>query len=164
MNYKDLIKQWFYRAVAEGDPFTGYIFLYIAFIAYLSQKDRHVTDRTKINRVKRDREAREYYLGLIRAKSGLKESISSLTSELRQDPIRTTGRNDRNWRGTNGVLNGMEDWENLVEFWYRVRNNLFHGHKAPEFDRDRRLVGYAYITLLPFMRNFIDHDLTWDFS
>ncbi len=164
MNYNDLIEQWFYRAMGEGDPFTRYIFLYISFIAFLSQANRNETDRRRINRVKRDREARGFYLDLIERDGELRADVSNLVLELRQNPIRSIGRNDRSWRGTNGVLDGVEDWENLVEFWYRVRNNLFHGHKAPEFARDRRLVNHAYITLLPFMRNFINHDLVWEFD
>lgn len=165
MTYEDLIKQWFYRAVVEGDPFTRFIFLYISIIAFLSQDDTYTSDRGRINRVKEDIEAKEYYLRLVRERSDLRSVISNLIEELRRQPIRNSTRNnDTHWRGSNGVLAGTEDWENLVEFWYRVRNNLFHGHKAPEFERDVRLVNYAYLTLQPFMRNFIDHDLLWAFS
>lgn len=165
MNYGDLINQWFNRSVIEGDPFTRFIFLYISFIAFLSQNDTYTSDRERINRVKEDAEAREYYLQLIRERNDLRSVISNLIAELRQQPIRNSTRsNDTNWRGSDGVLAGTEDWENLVEFWYRVRNNLFHGHKAPEFERDIRLVNYACLTLQPFMRNFIDHDLFWEFS
>lgn len=165
MTYKDLINQWFYRAVVEGDPFTRYIFLYISFIAFLSQDDSYTSDRGRINRVKEDDEAKDYYLRLVRGSNDLREALTGLIEELRGQPIRNSTRdNDINWRGTGGVLDGIEDWENLVEFWYRVRNNLFHGHKAPEFERDRRLVDYAYLTLQPFMRNFINNDLFWKFS
>jgi hypothetical protein len=61
-------------------------------------------------------------------------------------------------------MQDITDWENLVEYWYRVRNNLFHGRKAPEFRRDRDLVKYAYLTLAPLMENFIKHGLSWEFD
>ena len=31
-----------------------------------------------------------------------------------------------------GVIHSLSDWENMVEFWYSIRNNLFHGAKNPE--------------------------------
>src|SRR4030042_6706714 len=153
MTYKQLIKQWFNRAKKEKDFFTKYIFLYIAFIAFLSQQRvRRTSDREKINEVKRDCEAREYYLRLVGGRSDLRNNLLKLKKELERQPIANVTRDsDNNWRGSDGVLNGVEDWENLVEFWYRVRNNLFHGHKAPEFKRDRVLVTFACSTLLPFM-------------
>lgn len=165
MTYKDLINQWFNRAIAEDDPFTKYIFLYISFIAFLSQKWGRTTDRRRINRLKENTEAKDYYLGLAGERGELRNSLSNLVAELREQSIENSTRvNDTNWVGEDGVLNGIEDWENLVEFWYRVRNNLFHGHKAPDFKRDRKLVNFAYQTLQPFMRNFIDHDLFWEFD
>ncbi len=61
-------------------------------------------------------------------------------------------------------MQDVTDWENLVEYWYRVRNNLSHGRKAPEFRRDRDLVKYAYLTLAPLMENFIKYGLSWEFD
>ena len=165
MTYKDLINQWFHRAINEDDPFTKYIFLYIAFIAFLSQREIQGSDRDRINLVKGDIEAKDYYLRLAGERGELRNILSDLVAELKEQSIENSTRvNDTNWLGEDGVLNGIEDWENLVEFWYRVRNNLFHGHKAPDFKRDRKLVNFAYQTLQPFMRNFIDHDLFWEFD
>ncbi len=44
----------------------------------------------------------------------------------------------------------------MVEFWYAVRNNLFHGGKNPTIKRDCFLVEHAYRTLAVFMKNEID--------
>ena len=35
-----------------------------------------------------------------------------------------------------GVIHGLDDWKNMVEFWYSIRNNLFHGGKNPQDNRD----------------------------
>ena len=43
------------------------------------------------------------------------------------------------------------DWENMVEFWYTIRNNLFHGSKKLDIERDEFLVEYGYKTLSSLM-------------
>jgi len=163
--YADLIKQWFDRSIFKTDIFTQFIFLYISFIAFLAQANPGKNDRGIINSLKDAEDARAYYVSLLQKDSGLRDTIKSLISVLNNQPIRNDTRpNDNNWTGTDGVLRNEEDWENLVEYWYRVRNNLFHGHKAPEFERDRDLVKYAYRTLTPLMEIFIKHDLYWEFD
>lgn len=44
----------------------------------------------------------------------------------------------------------------MVEFWYTVRNNLFHGGKNPQFQRDKLLVENSYKTLSPFVDILIE--------
>ena len=160
MTYADLIKQWFERSNSENDIFTKFIFLYISFTAFLIQRNSEKSDRWIINNLKDAKDARSFYISLTRNDPELRATIQKLVSELRKQPIRNDTRpNDTNWKGIDGVLQDETDWENLVEYWYRVRNNLFHGRKAPEFNRDRDLVTYAYRTLAPLMANFIKHDL-----
>lgn len=50
-----------------------------------------------------------------------------------------------------GIIHDMEDWENMVEFWHSIRNNLFHGGKDNQDKRDRLLVKNGYKTLKPLM-------------
>jgi hypothetical protein len=158
--YADLIKQWFERAQKEEEYFTKFIFLYISFIAFLTQRYNGRNDRGKIESLKKELEAREFYLKLLAKEEGLRKLLIELIGELNRKPIVNVTRGpDQWWQGTDGELRDEKDWENLVEYWYRVRNNLFHGHKAPGFERDRKLVTYAYKTLYPLMKNFVDHDL-----
>lgn len=165
MTYADLIKQWFERAQKEEEYFTKFIFLYIAFIAFLTQRYEDLNDRQKIESLKNNFEAREFYLNLLAREEGLRQLLVEIIDELNRRPLVNVTRGpDRWWQGDDGKLRSEEDWENLVEYWYRVRNNLFHGHKAPEFERDKKLVAYAYKTLYPLMKNFIDHDLLWEFD
>ncbi len=165
-NYPDLIKQWFERSKSESDVFTKYIFLYISFIAFLTQENPGKRDRGMIESLKDAQDAKSYYLSLVRNNVELRATTQNLVSDLRKQPIRNdTRRNDTNWRGNeDGVIQDETDWENLVEYWYRVRNNLFHGRKEPEFTRDQDLVTYAYWTLAPLMANFIKHNLFWEFD
>ncbi len=162
MTYYDLIIQWFKRSEQEKDYFTKFIFLYISFIAFISQRYGEMSDRNKINSLKAELEAKYFYIRLIEKDNKLKDILVKLIAELNKQPIvNSTNRSDKYW---NGRLTSEENWNGLVEFWYRVRNNLFHGHKAPEFKRDQRLVRFAYKTLFPFMKNFIDRKLAWEFD
>lgn len=65
-----------------------------------------------------------------------------------KEPDRTTDKKK-------GVVHNTEDWENMIEFWVAVRNNLFHGGKDPNIRRDQFLVKYAYLTMSPFMESQI---------
>ena len=51
----------------------------------------------------------------------------------------------------------IDDWENMIEFWYIVRNNLFHGAKNIVEERDQFLVQYGYLTLRELMEILL-HD------
>jgi hypothetical protein len=165
MNYADLIIQWYERSQSESDVFTQFIFLYISFIAFLTQENSGKTDRGIINSLKDAQDAKLFYISLIQNNAELRTTTKSLISELKKQPIKNDTRpNDTHWEGIDGVIQDETVWENLVEYWYRVRNNLFHGRKAPGFQRDRDLVKYAYLTLTPLMENFIKHDLFWDFG
>ena len=55
-----------------------------------------------------------------------------------------------------GVIHSLNDWENMVEFWYSIRNNLFHGSKNPENERDQFLAKYGFKTLKELMEIFIN--------
>ena len=163
-DYYDLIMQWYRRALDEEEIFTKFIFLYIAFNAFMTQTRAEMRERQKIEFLKGDQDAKEFYLNLLHNDHQLKETMKELLVELDRESITNSTDGGIYWIGENGKLNSEEDWENLVEFWYRVRNNLFHGHKVPDFPRDKRLVTYAYLTLFPLMQNFVKHYLTWDFS
>ena len=50
-----------------------------------------------------------------------------------------------------GKIRDLNDWENMVEFWHSIRNNLFHGSKNPQDDRDQLLIENGYKTLSPLV-------------
>ena len=50
-----------------------------------------------------------------------------------------------------GILHSLEDWTNMVEFWYSIRNNLFHGAKTNYLNRDKLLVENGFKTLNPLV-------------
>ncbi len=52
-----------------------------------------------------------------------------------------------------GRVHSLENWPNMVEYWYSVRNNLFHGGKNPNIGRDVFLVERAFATLRALVEN-----------
>lgn len=57
-----------------------------------------------------------------------------------------------------GKIRDLEDWENMVEFWHSIRNNLFHGSKEPNDERDQLLVENGYKTLRALVEVFIEEE------
>jgi len=58
-----------------------------------------------------------------------------------------------------GVLVSLYDWENMVEFWYSIRNNLFHGGKDPDVARDQLMVKNGYLTLRELLEMLLNEQL-----
>jgi hypothetical protein len=169
-SYDELIVRWHEKAEG-GDYFSRYIFEYLAFTAYLKGKlivDAR-SDRNAIQRLKRDAMKGRAYLLKIERASGLKKFWNQLIDELKEEPLHNSSRDydnpemDEWWnnvgdqiadgvKGQKGIVHSVQDWPNMVEFWYAIRNNLFHGGKDPDVQRDIFLVEHAYRTLKEFMK------------
>lgn len=178
MDYKRLISNWHIRASEEDDYFSKFVFEYLAFIAHVkTQLYRDVNpDRRAIQRLKRNQSLRKRYLERVRTKPTLKNDWEHIKITL--DKVRF-GNSSRSLLGVEeiewwnceheelsqrtseeeqkvkGVIHSLEDWGNMVEFWYSIRNNLFHGAKDPENERDQFAVKYGYRTLKELMELFI---------
>jgi hypothetical protein len=66
--------------------------------------------------------------------------------------IREPDCHQRHWDAGQVV---PKDWPHTLAALYRVRCNLFHGEKADHTEMDRRIVGSAVKTILPFIRPLI---------
>jgi hypothetical protein len=129
--------------------------------------------------LKRDNVTRDLYLQAIDRKQQLKRDWEKIRAELENarlgnvsgsridvEEIRwwNCSHNDFHRKTTEennklkGVIHNLEDWENMVEFWYSIRNNLFHGGKNPEDTRDRLLVRYGYKTLQRLVEIFLSSE------
>lgn len=99
------------------------------------------------------------YLTEITKNPILKDNISKIIVELQKAPLGNatagvlaeSGRSfplsveeSKYWDGT---IKSDEDWKGMVEFWYTIRNNLFHGTKVPSRKRDLFMVKYGYNSL-----------------
>jgi len=57
--------------------------------------------------------------------------------------------------GNKAIIRGEDDWVNMVEFWYSLRNNLLHGITTPEDHEYAHLIKNAYTTLRPLVEFFL---------
>lgn len=171
MDVDRLIKNWHIKA-SEEDYFSKFVFEYLAFIAYL-RKTKFISeegekDRNTIQRLKRDNETKTDYLKRIQSNKKLKSAWEEIKKEFDKKPFHDAARlslgyDEHTWWNCShahdnqktpedkakagGIIHNLEDWENMVEFWYCVRNNLFHGEKDPEHKRDEFAVEFGYKTL-----------------
>lgn len=178
MSYKKLIKNWHAKA-AEEDYFSKFVFEYLAFIAHLKTQKYSSSDkdRTAIQKLKQDEDVKQRYTQLINTKASLKNAWEHIKSELERIRLGNASRDLNNveeikwWNCSHdnlhqmsqeeqneirGVIRSLEDWENMIEFWYSIRNNLFHGAKDPDRKRDQFAVKYGYLTLKELMEMLLD--------
>jgi len=162
MDIDRLIKNWHNKA-SEEDYFSKFVFEYLAFIAFLSKKKfRHESsDRNVIQKLKQDNPTKTAYLRRIQNSKELRKAWESIKREFDRIPFHHSNVRAR-WNCSHrrlqeqtpeertkreGVIHSLEDWENMVEFLYLVRNNLFHGQKDAEDERDNFAVEFGYKTL-----------------
>jgi len=63
---------------------------------------------------------------------------------------------DNRW---NGKLNSEEDFGSIIEFIIRARNNLFHGDKLLNNERDKFIVTQGNLVLEPLLHVIINENL-----
>lgn len=172
-SYDPLILNWHEKA-KDGDYFSRFVFEYLAFSALLKNKlfIGADSDRRAIQDLKRDKARDDAYVAAIAAHESLRRIWQNVMTELERAPLHNSSRDldnpeiDRWWNSSGfepekddkspgGVVRSLSDWGNMVEFWYSVRNNLFHGGKNPTIRRDCFLVEHAYLTLVSFMETEI---------
>jgi hypothetical protein len=178
LNYDELIRNW-HTKVSGEDYFSKFIFQYLAFIAFVKKKKftNTRTDREAIQKLKRDAAIQYIYLEKIETDTILKDSWLQIIEELSQARLgnmnrNTVGEEDLRWWNCSsshfdqkdaddqeksaGVVHDLTDWRNMVEFWYAIRNNLFHGGKNPQDKRDHLFVTHGFITLKPLVQAFLE--------
>ena len=172
MDYNSLIKNWHVKADNEIDYFSKFVFEYLSFIAYL--KTQLFTDidkdRSAIQKLKQNTAIKTQYLNTVQSNPSLQNSWKEIRNKLVAKSLVNESVNstdDVKWwncshydlinkteeekRKQKGVIHSLDDWENMIEFWYSIRNNLFHAYKNPEDDRDHFLVEYGCKTLSKLM-------------
>ena len=175
MDDNQLIRNWHARA-ADEDYFSKFVFEYLAFIGYLKRVKftNEDSDSGAIRRLKHDEACRDSYLERVQATPALTEAWQRIKDELDVRPLGevegngwqaqpihywTCSHNPQNRREhvceEQGKIRDLEDWENMVEFWHSIRNNLFHGSKNPQDERDQLLIGNGYKTLNPLVELFL---------
>lgn len=179
--YYNLIKSWHVKAT-QDDYFSKFMFEYLAFIAFIHtqrysnneiikkikientrSKKTIATDRDYIQTLKQDEEYKSKWHALLTSNHKAREEMQSLHDYLCVNPLVV---NEQRWDNelyrqnpdiyvSRGCLDDIYDYRNVIEFWYTVRNNLFHGTKGPEVERDQKIVKYGFISLSLFVENVL---------
>lgn len=168
-SYYPLIGAWHEKA-AQGDTFSRFVFQYLSFIAHIKNNLFYdaTTDRRAIQRLKREERIQHTYIEMVSNDNDLAQFWREIITELEIRPLHNSSFDpdypeiDRWWNIDQdltsvdsdlpkGRVLSIEDWKNMVEYWYSVRNNLFHGGKNPNTGRDAFLVEHAFLTLRPLM-------------
>lgn len=165
MSYENSIKDWHRKAKEGDDYFVRFILEYISFIVLVNKTIPGRTDRPKIQSIKRNEELKENYLMDVE-----EQVLPNLKDCLDVKPLLNVTREedkywdfDADWQPTtrspnDGTLRSTEDFMNIIEFIYRARNNLFHGHKTLNYPRDATIVRYGYKLLKPLMKVLLAHE------
>lgn len=174
MDFNQLIKNWHIKASNE-DYFSGFVFEYLAFIAFLKKRKftNEVNDRDAIQKLKQDNEIKEKYLQKVKNDRNIEIAWQHIKNELDKSSLGNVSHNNeevaeiRWWNCSSdelsqhsndeikGIIRNFDDWENMVEFWYSIRNNFFHGGKNPQDKRDQLLIENGYKTLHPVVEIFL---------
>jgi len=159
-DYREAIENWHNRAENEKEPFIRFILEYISFISLLSNVLKGKNDRDRINILKSRKKIKELLLNKVD-----ETKLTEIVEYLQSDPIlNVTQEIDNHWErgiyniGVNGTIRDIEDYPNIIEFIYRARNNLIHGQKRLEVERDKKIVELAYEILHALVEVFLQHE------
>jgi hypothetical protein len=174
MDIHQLIHNWHRKASSEEDYFSRFVFEYLAFIAFLKKVlfAGARSDRNAIQELKQHSSIRDQYLQTVNNDQELRQAWQNIKAELERNPLGNVSQNGEDveeirwWNCSSerideksqqdnqrikGVIHRLDDWGNMVEFLYSIRNNLFHGGKDPQDRRDQLLVENGYKTLSPLV-------------
>jgi len=116
----NIIKTWVERAKTETDPFNIFISYWIAFNAWYGKKYSE-NDRACIDKIKE--QVKNQFLKLTLESSFISELDNlNLINILKRKPV------------------PVKENQDVIEWVYIARNNLFHGNKADSEPRDLEIV------------------------
>lgn len=145
-NLRDFISRvtnWRTLAKKQEDGFLRFALEYFAFNALLkavlSPNQLAGQDRRLIDMLKQDENCEAH----VNADAAL--YIKHLKFELDRSPLVNLTRSN-----SSVTIRSEDNWSDVVEAVYLIRNNLFHGEKRPGDERDQKLVDIGYHLLRSF--------------
>jgi len=142
---KDIVVEWFDKSEdASLNYFDRFIFLWIAFDAWSSNESGETHSDGVIEWLENSKMEDQFRNTLPQIDAHLKALVRQgyIESHVgKREPVR---------------LNDPQEFCQVMKVIYRVRNNLFHGHKSPNDARDLKLVTLAYAILSPLLKRFVN--------
>lgn len=136
MNYREKAQAWYERGLTEPDDFVRFILFYISLEVFMKLQGLNIRSL---------KERRELFHSIPQ------NVISKLKEKLDVEPhINMNPDGDHRW---DGKLTSTSDFDGVVEFVVRARNNLFHGDKVLNEKRDLFIVEYGNKILEPLLKS-----------
>lgn len=139
INYNERGNEWYKRAINENDEFVKFILFYISL--EVSIKDKF----NDIRSIKDDFKIRSNFFDKIDS-----SKLNNLIKILNLNPlINMDSSRVLKW---SGKIENQQDFDGIIEFIIRARNNLFHGDKGPDSNRDLFIVKWGTEILQPLVQ------------
>ena len=143
MNYEERARGWYERARLETDEFVRFLLLFISL--EVSAKLRQIATLRQIKQANSIRS--RFYSRIDRG------FLTELKLQLDEKPHQNMNQDgDHRWSGS---LASVEDFDGIIEFLIRGRNNLFHGDKGIDVERDQFIVRAGNRVLQPLVEAII---------
>ena len=123
--YRERAIKWFKRGKKENDIFVKFILYYISFEV--------LTKIRNLDKYTLNEDIEEEFFSI--ADSKILEDLKSILDER---PLINMLEPSREVR-----LNDIHDFPNILRFINYGRNNLFHGDKSLDIERDKIIVNYG---------------------
>ena len=144
MDYEKRAQEWLNRALKEEkDDFVKFILFFISLEVSVKLKNYN-----SIRAIKQDEIIKQFFFSNVD-----RDKLLLLKQKLDNKPLENMNPNgDRRW---NGTLESEEDFDGIIEFIIRARNNLFHGDKGLDDKRDKFIVTQGNLILPPLVKGII---------
>ena len=141
---RQLISWWKIQSSKQDDPFIEFFVMYMCLDAWMTAGSLSDSDAKKLKWLKEsDNPLREYWKDTPK-KTDYLQGLMKIGEVEDMRP---------NHRGEYRLLSDVDDFDQVIEFIYQIRCNLFHGGKSPVNANDRRLVTLA--------SNFLTNWIEW---
>ncbi len=144
MEYEKRAQEWFNRALKEEkDDFVKFILFFISLEVFVKLKKYK-----SIWKLKSDDTIKEYFFSNVD-----RDKLLLLKQKLDKKPLENMKPNGNSrW---NGTIESEDDFDGIIEFIIRARNNLFHGDKGLDDERDKFIVIQGNLVLQHIVKGFL---------
>jgi len=136
--YINKAKIWFERGKTEEDIFIKFILFYISFEVFLKVEN---LDKCKLNKDIKNIFFKKTDLSI----------LQDLKKILDKNPLKNMQDNSK----PPVKLDNIYDFKNILRFINVGRNNLFHGDKSLNIERDRMIVSFGCHILEKLLESII---------
>lgn len=158
----DAIGAWYTKS--QPDYTQLYINLYIAYAMWFGRVTRTEQDAEAIVCLKKRRAIWDEYLRgqTMTAMQGIIERVYDHVTAIRTNDLTLDDINI-----SKIVMTSSQDWKGLIDYWYAVRCDIFHGNHISRSPNGQKTIELAYRSLSIYMaeivkrmeRYFTDHDM-----